>query len=73
VQSAVFAFVVVVVNGQGNGFVQLFGTFNLAEWWQFILERAKEPLHVAILPGTSFGAGAERYFQTLAELLVFVA
>lgn len=66
-------FVVVVMHRQGNGFEQMFSGFELAQWREFVLERAKEPFHEAVLPGAGFGAGTERYFEPLAQLLVLVA
>lgn len=61
------------MNRQGNGFVQFLGAGYGIDWWQFILERAEEPFHEAVLPGAGFGAGAECYLQPLAQFLVFIA
>ncbi len=53
--------------------MQFLGAGYGIEWWQFVLERAEESFHVAVLPWAGFGTGAERYFQPLAQFLVFVA
>jgi hypothetical protein len=67
------ALVVVVMDCQGNGFLQLLGRFECGERWQFILERTKEPFHEAVLPGAGFVGRAKLYLQPLAQFLVFVA
>jgi hypothetical protein len=63
--------VVVVMQLQGNGFVQVWKVWELGESTQVILEFAKEAFHEAVLPGAGFVAHRQDYLQLFAQQLVF--
>ncbi len=64
---------IVVVQLEGNGFVELVQVVVVFEWSEFQLETAEEALHETVLPGTGPLAATEGNFQLVAEQLVLVA
>ena len=67
------SFVVVVIDREGNGFVELSYILVLGQSAKLRLETTKEAFHEAILPGTSSSATAQRNLVLVAGQLVFVA
>lgn len=72
-EAQVYPVVVVVKDGQGNGFVQLGYVFVWGNVAQFELETPEPAFHETILPGTGSFAATECYLHPLAQFLVLVA
>lgn len=68
-----YALCIVVMNLQGDRFMQFCYVLILLQWSQFQLKVTIPSLHESILPGAGFRTTAERYLQPVAEFLVLTA